>query len=509
MDPQSARSFLRDDRSDARRKAASLRITGTDVSGEASGASCVITTDSEGRRLARQSSHVQSIELRTYVFLDSLQPQLASYMGTVSHGFLPIPGDACLWLEVSPGMAVHRVTDIALKASTVRLGQMVVERAFGSLALYHRDQSNVLHSGDVVLEAIGSRVELRSRCEVTWTEIIRAITPDHAVLINRQNRRGSMIQAGMSMFILETEPAGYVLIAANEAEKSSNITVVDVKAVGAFGRLTLAGKEGDVEEAAAAAMRAVAQINAGSPPAPAAEPQQPLEARGHRPGGLAAAAEPAPEVLAHRGVAAARLPHMEDRVVAAAMAGGLPQDQAPADPLRLQHHRAGGVGQGHGADEGAAPVEGIAELVQQPVDLLVIRGGVARREQAGAAIEGIHLQAGIVGQRPAARERGHRGSLEARVLGVGEARLLDLQVPGLLPHLQAQLRTDPREHGRDLGHLVGVAAGDHQHRWRRGEGQAGPTGGPIVVQSGREGVGQDGLNIPPPDNSRVPAPGGR
>jgi len=237
------------------------RVTGTEVGVGNSGASCVITTDSEGRRLANQSSHVQSIELRTYVFLDSLQPQLAAYMGTVSQGFLPIPGDACLWLEVSPGMAVHRVTDIALKASTVRLGQMVVERAFGSLAIYNRDQSNVLHSGDVVLEAIGSTISQRSRCEVTWTEIIRAITPDHAVLINRLNRRGSMIQAGMSMFILETEPAGYVLIAANEAEKASNITVVDVKAVGAFGRLTLAGREGDVEEAASAAMRAVAMIN--------------------------------------------------------------------------------------------------------------------------------------------------------------------------------------------------------------------------------------------------------
>ncbi|MFL0732139.1 MAG: BMC domain-containing protein, partial [Prochlorococcus sp.] len=218
-------------------------------------------TDSEIARLGRQNSHVQQIELRTYVFLDSLQPQLAAYMGTVSQGFLPIPGDACLWMEVSPGMAVHRVTDIALKASSVRLGQMVVERAFGSLALYHRDQSTVLHSGDVVLDAIGSTVSRRSSCEVSWTEVIRAITPDHAVLINRQNRRGSMIEAGMSMFILETEPAGYVLIAANEAEKASNITIVDVKGVGAFGRLTLAGKEGDVEEAAAAAMRAIDQIN--------------------------------------------------------------------------------------------------------------------------------------------------------------------------------------------------------------------------------------------------------
>ncbi|MFM7287566.1 MAG: hypothetical protein ACKO02_12250, partial [Cyanobium sp.] len=91
-------------------------ITGTVVDSlagepERDGASCVITTDSEGARLTRLNSHVESIELRTYVFLDSLQPQLAAYMGTVSQGFLPIPGDACLWLEVSPGMAVHRVTD--------------------------------------------------------------------------------------------------------------------------------------------------------------------------------------------------------------------------------------------------------------------------------------------------------------------------------------------------------------------------------------------------------------
>ena len=244
-----------------RRVGGSALVTGTEVHTSASGASCVVTTDSESPRLLRQNSHVQSIELRTYVFLDSLQPQLAAYMGTVSQGFLPIPGDACLWMEVSPGMAVHRVTDIALKASNVRLGQMVVERAFGSMALYHRDQSTVIHSGDVVLEAIGSSIDRRNPADVSWTEVIRAITPDHAVLINRLNRRGSMIEAGMSMFILETEPAGYVLIAANEAEKASNITLVDVKAVGAFGRMTLAGREGDVEEAAAAAMRAIESIN--------------------------------------------------------------------------------------------------------------------------------------------------------------------------------------------------------------------------------------------------------
>ena len=74
------------------------------------------------------------ISLRTYVYIDSLQPQLAEYMATVSQGFLPVPGDACLWIEVSPGMAVHRLTDTALKATRVHLAQQVVERAYGSVS---------------------------------------------------------------------------------------------------------------------------------------------------------------------------------------------------------------------------------------------------------------------------------------------------------------------------------------------------------------------------------------
>ena len=45
------------------------------------------------------------VTLRTFVFIDSLQPQLASYLATSSQGFLPIPGDACMWIEVAPGMA--------------------------------------------------------------------------------------------------------------------------------------------------------------------------------------------------------------------------------------------------------------------------------------------------------------------------------------------------------------------------------------------------------------------
>ena len=198
-----------------------------------------------------------NVKLRTYVYIDSLQPQLAEYMASVSQGFPPVPGDSCLWMEVSPGMAIHRFTDIALKATRVSLTQQVVERTFGSMVIHHYDQSDVLEAGRILLSNLDADLNDRQQCQIAWQEIIRGMTNEHTVLINRQHRGGSMILPGESMFILETEPAGYIVYAANQAEKAANITLVDVRAVGAYGRLTLSGREADVEEAARAAVDAV------------------------------------------------------------------------------------------------------------------------------------------------------------------------------------------------------------------------------------------------------------
>lgn len=200
------------------------------------------------------------IELRTYVFLDSLQPQLASYMATASMGFLPVPGDSCLWMEVAPGMAVHRLSDIALKASNVRLTQQIVERSYGSMVFNHRDQSDVLEAGERVLQHLDTTEYERHPCLVMWNEVIPCITADHATLINRDNRKGSMIMPGQSIFIMESDPAGYIIYAANEAEKAANVTLVEARAVGAFGRLLMAGKEADVQEAAKAATAALERL---------------------------------------------------------------------------------------------------------------------------------------------------------------------------------------------------------------------------------------------------------
>jgi len=197
------------------------------------------------------------VELRTYVFIDSLQPQLAELMASVSQGFPPVPGDSCLWVEVAPGMAVHQVTDIALKATQVKLTQQVVERSFGSMVIHSRSQADVREAGHILLASMGSELDERDECKIEWQEIIRGMTSDHTTLINRQHRGGSMMIPGESMFILETQPAGYIVYAANQAEKAASIKLVDCRAVGAYGRLTLAGKEADIEEAAAAAVRAM------------------------------------------------------------------------------------------------------------------------------------------------------------------------------------------------------------------------------------------------------------
>jgi len=204
---------------------------------------------------------MDNVNLRVYSFIDSLQPQLASYLGTSSQGFLPIPGDACLWIEVSPSMAVHRLSDIALKQTNVRLGQQVVERAFGSMEIHYSNQSEVQAAGGAILSEINQHISQRETCKIAWKEIICAVTPDHSTLINRQLRMGSMMIPGKSMFILETEPAGYIVYAANEAEKGAHVTLVDMKAFGPFGRLIMMGSEAETQQAMYAAERAIINLN--------------------------------------------------------------------------------------------------------------------------------------------------------------------------------------------------------------------------------------------------------
>jgi len=192
------------------------------------------------------------IKLRTYTFLDSLQPQLASFIGKTARGFLPIPEMASLFVEIAPGIAINRVTDIALKNTTVVPAVQVVERAYGLLEVHDFDKGEVLKAGEHILRYLGLREEDRMKPRIVSNQIIRAIEPYQAQIINR-NSQGMMILPGQSLFILETEPAGYVAFAANEAEKAARIFLVHVQPFGSFGRLWLSGPESEIDSAAEAA----------------------------------------------------------------------------------------------------------------------------------------------------------------------------------------------------------------------------------------------------------------
>ena len=205
-----------------------------------------------------------NVNLRTYTFLDALQPQLATFMGKTARGFLPVPGQASLFIEIAPGIAINRVTDVALKATKVQPALQVVERAYGLLEIHHHDQGEVLSAGRAVLAHLEVAETDRLKPRVLTNQIIRAVEAYQTQIINR-NSQGMMILPGDSLFMLETEPAGYVAFAANEAEKAARIALVNVTPFGAFGRLYLSGPESEIDSGAAAAIAAIESIGGKAP----------------------------------------------------------------------------------------------------------------------------------------------------------------------------------------------------------------------------------------------------
>lgn len=198
-------------------------------------------------------------DLRSFVFLDSLQPQLAAFLGTTAKGFLPIAGEASLIVEISPGIEINRVTDIAVKATDVRPGMQVVERLYGMLEIHSPSQADVRQAGVAILQALKLSEKDRIKPRALSSQIILNVDDLQVQLINR-NRQGMMLIPGESLYILEVEPAGYAAFAANEAEKAAEINVVDVRMTGAFGRVYLGGEQRDIDVASTAAIKAIESL---------------------------------------------------------------------------------------------------------------------------------------------------------------------------------------------------------------------------------------------------------
>lgn len=197
--------------------------------------------------------------LRSYTFLDSLQPQVSSHICTTCKGYFPVPGVASLMVEIAPGMAIHRLLDRALKATRAQPATIVVERAYGMLEVHHEDKGEVISAGEAILDELGCKVADRIKPKVVSNTVIRSIEPMHAMIIDKI-RYGAMIEPGMSLFIMECVPAAYITLAANEAEKAADVRLVDFTPFGAFGRLYLAGTEAEIDSAAQAAQAAIESV---------------------------------------------------------------------------------------------------------------------------------------------------------------------------------------------------------------------------------------------------------
>ena len=191
-------------------------------------------------------------ELRVYLPIEDLQPQFAAYMATPTRarGYPPFVGDHSLIIEVAPALAIHRITDLALKAAPdLEPGILFTERHFGLLELHASDRDVVMGAGKAILDGINCKASDQLKPKTLFTDIIENISDQHAVIYNRM-REASMIMPGQSLLVYEMAPALFAAMAANEAEKAApGITLVDVQMMGASGRISMAGETAELKVA--------------------------------------------------------------------------------------------------------------------------------------------------------------------------------------------------------------------------------------------------------------------
>jgi hypothetical protein len=135
----------------------------------------------------------------------------------------------------------------------------IVERHYGMMEVHSESQAAVRQAGQAVLDYLELDESKRHKPRVVANQVVRHLEDTQTMLINRF-RYGNMILAGQTLFVLEVVPAAYAALAANEAEKAADINILDVRAVGSFGRVYIGGEERDVVVAQEAAIQAIESV---------------------------------------------------------------------------------------------------------------------------------------------------------------------------------------------------------------------------------------------------------
>ena len=203
---------------------------------------------------------MSDITIRALIQIDNLQPKFAAYNGATVQGSVPLSGDTVLIGEFAPGNGVFTLIDRALKASSVEATSQLVEREFGFFILRSPSNAEASAARDSILAELGASMTDRVKPKVATTQIITSVEPYQAQLLNKW-RKGSLLVPGQTLGIIECEPAAYISIAANEAEKAADIDIVEVRAVGRFGRLFISGSENSVQTGINAAIEAIESVD--------------------------------------------------------------------------------------------------------------------------------------------------------------------------------------------------------------------------------------------------------
>ncbi|MFI5099215.1 MAG: microcompartment protein [Actinomycetes bacterium] len=194
-------------------------------------------------------------ELRVYLPIENLQRQFAAYLATPTRarGYPPYEGQHALIVEVAPGLAIHRVVDLALKSvPLIEPGILFVERQFGVLEVHSADLAEVEAAGRAILAGIGASAADQLKPHILYDDVIEDVTDQHAVIVNR-TREASMLLPGDTLLVFEMTPALFAAVAANEAERAApGNTLVDVSMIGAAGRVYISGSKEGVAAARAA-----------------------------------------------------------------------------------------------------------------------------------------------------------------------------------------------------------------------------------------------------------------
>ncbi len=199
------------------------------------------------------------MDLRTFILIDSMQPQYAALTGILLQGDVPVEGMAEVFVELAPASDVYEFLDVALKTTDVRPGSLRVEREYGSLEIHAPFQEAVRVAGREALSKFNLSEHDRHKPEVVSVKMVTNVDAYEAQLVN-QTSRGGLLLRGQTLCVIEVAPASYVMLAANEAEKAAHITLVHYQPSGRFGRLYISGTESEVKVARGAAVQAVSSL---------------------------------------------------------------------------------------------------------------------------------------------------------------------------------------------------------------------------------------------------------